>query len=285
MEIINWLDNRDLSILIWLSLLFLSVLIIKSTRPQVVRMIRIIFGSQIGTVFLLCIVYTMTAIVILQKNGYWEMSLTKEAVVWLLGFAFYSTFKVNDQKNHSKYFRGLVWEAIKLTAILEFASNFYVLSFIGELILIPVVVFISLMIAYSDHMRKEDERHGITSKFFNLLLSCIGLYILYKGVLSFISDPHSLLSWLSLKELLLPIILTIFFIPLLYAIAFYMQFESFAGRLFYLLKKDKNLTRYAKWKTLTTSLFNINRLKKIDDMLKGKFIESKEELNLILSTY
>lgn len=284
LEAISWLNNRDISILIWLVLVLFLVLIYKPTRPHIIDMIKIIVTSQIGTIFLICIAYMLSIMLVLQKNGYWEMSLTKEAIVWLFGFAFYSTFKVNQQKDHGKYFKGLIWDAIKLTTILEFATNFYVLGFIGEMILIPSVAFIAMLIAYSEHMQKEDRKFSATTTFFNVLLTCIGMYVLYRGVQSFIVEPSSLLSWLSLKEFILPIILTVFFIPILYAIAFYMHYESFTIRLFYLLKKNKKLVRYAKWKMLVKSHFNIDRLKRMEDKLRGRFIGSKEEFNQLLST-
>jgi len=283
-EAFAWLNNRDVSILIWMSFALLFVLIYKQTRPHIVDMVRIIVTSQIGTVFLLCITYTLAVILALQMNGFWEMPLMKEAIVWLFSFAFYSTFKANNQKNHFKYFKGLVWDAVKLTAILEFATNFYVMGFVGEMILVPVVVFMAMLIAYSEIMEKEDSKYSMTTKFFNVVITFIGLYVFYRGIMSFVNEPNALLSWTSFKEFILPAILTIFFIPILYAITFHMHFESFAVRLLFLLKKDKKLVRYAKCKMLLKSHFSIDRLKRMEDKIRGKFIRSKEEFNLLIAT-
>jgi len=246
-------------------------------------MIKLITTTQIGTIFLLCVLYTQIIILGLLKLGYWEVPLFKEAIVWLVGFAFYSTFKVSSLKNHGQYFKKPIWDAIKLTTVLEFLTNFYVLSLIGELILVPVIAFIGLLVAYTEHMQKEDSKYRITAKLFNGVLTVIVFYVLYQGVLSFINDPNSLLSWFSLKEFLLPTILTIFFIPLLYVMAYYMYFESLAIRLTYLVSRDEKLARYAKWKMFFKSHLNLKKLMKLEDKVRGKFVQSKKEFNLLLS--
>lgn len=283
LEPLSWLNNRDLSILVWLSVLLISVLVYKPTRPHVLKMAKIITTTQLGTIFLLCLLYTQLIVLGLLKLGYWEVPLFKEAIVWLIGFAFYSTFKVSSQKNYSQYFKGLVWDAIKLTTVLEFITNFYVLSLIGELILVPIIAFISILITYSEHMQKEDSEYRKTAKLFNGLLIVIVLYVLYKGVISFINEPNLLFTWFSLKEFLLPIILTIFFIPLLYAMAYYMYFESLAIRLSYSVSRDEKLARYAKWKMFLKSHLNLQKLMKIEDKVKGQLVSSKKEFNLLLS--
>jgi len=282
-EALGWLNNREISMLIWFSLLLVSVLIYKPTRPHVCQMIKIVVTSQIGTILLLCTVYTMAIILGLQEIGYWEMSLFKDATIWLFGFAFYCVYQVNQQKNQSKYFKSIILDAIKLIVVVQFVTGTYVMSLIGELIFIPVLVFLSLLIAMSEHMQKEDSKYSVTTNIFNFFLVALLVYVLYKCAYSLIVNPSELFSFIKLKEFTLPLILTFAFLPLLYSLSFYMFYEMFAIRLSYMLKKNRKLIRYAKLKLLVKSRLSIDKLRQLENRLSGRLVENRKDLDLRLA--
>ena len=280
--VLSWLNNREVSILIWFTLVLISVLIYKPTRQHIWQMVKIVTTSQIGTILLLCTAYTMTIILCLQKLGYWEMSLTKDATIWLFSFAFYSVYQVNQQKNQTKYFKSIILDAFKLIVIVQFVTGTYVMSLVGELIFIPILVFLSILIAMSEHLEKKDSKYSVTTNIFNFFLVALIVYVLYKCVYSLIVNPDELFRFIKLKEFTLPIILTIAFLPLLYFLSFYMFYEMFAIRLSYKLKKNRKLIRYAKLKLLVKSRLSIDKLRQLENRFSGELMESRKQFDIKL---
>lgn len=282
-EALSWLNNREISILIWFSIVLGSVWIYNPTRLHIWQMVMTLATSKIGTILLLCTAYTMAVILWLQNLDYWEMPLTKDATIWLFGFAFYSVYQVNQQKNQTKYFKSIVLDSIKLIVIVQFVTGTYVMSLVGELIFIPVLVFLSILIAMSEHMQKRDSKYSVTTNIFNFFLVALLGYVLYKCAYSLIVNPSELFSFIKLKEFTLPIILTFTFLPLLYFLSFYMFYEMFAIRLSYKLKKNKKLIRYAKLKLLIKSRLSIDKLRQLESRLSGRLIENRKDLDLRLA--
>lgn len=276
------LDNREISILFWLIISFLFLIIYKETRKSVFQMIGIIISSQIGTVILLIFTYILSIVVILQKYGFWEVSLIKETIIWTFGFAIIAALSTNKKSKEAGYFRRILLDNFKLLVIVEFITNFYVFSLKYELILIPSIVFISLLTAYVEVYSKDKPELIPVKKLFDSILIIFGI-----GVSSFIiyklfTDIDSLLTLFNLKEFLLPIILTILFIPFIYFITLYSVYESFWIRLKFIIRGDKKLLRLAKFKILTKCNFNLNKLNLISGEIGKKRIEDKDQLKLVL---
>ena len=279
-EVLSWLNNRELSIIIWFLLILIFVLVWKETRQQIIDLFLLVITSQIGTVLLLCTAYMMILILGLQKIGYWEMSLSKDAVIWLFGFAFYSTWQINEQKNQGRYFKSIVFDAVKIITIVHLITGTYVMGLIAELIFIPTIVVLSLLAGGSSYKEKEDDQYKPVTKFFNFLIFLLVSYVLYTCICNLFVNPNELFSIIKSKEFTLPIILTLGFLPLLYCIGYYIFYEGLASRLKYQIKTNRKLIRYAKTHLLLKSRFSIDRLKSFDQKLRGKLIESREEFDL-----
>lgn len=276
--LLDVLDNRELSLLIW-SFLFLSFFIFnKQIRKSIFNVGNILFKSQISSILLLLIIYTLAFTIILQKAGFWEMFLIKETVLWFIGVGFIMIINLNKTIEKENFLKKIFTDNFKALIVVEFLLNFYVLDFWYELFLIPTIVFLALLSAFS----KTDAQYKSVEKASNFVLYSINLSVLGFVIYQLITNYENLINFLNLKEFLLPIILTIALIPFLYILALYMTYENFWVRLNVIFRNNKKLRRYIKWKVLTKCRGNLQVLKKVSKQLKVAMIEDKATLDLAM---
>lgn len=165
----------------------------------------------------------------------------------------------NARDQSTKYFTKIIINAIKLTVLVEFVINFYSFSFITELIYVPILIFITAVYAFSE----TDKKYDIVSKVLQNILAIIGLmlvaYTLYRTVI----DLDGIFNFGIIKSFLLPIILTIYYIPFLYSITIHSIYQIIFIRFNILIKKkDENI--FAKRIILKVAKVNINKLNNIN---------------------
>src|SRR5659263_672720 len=78
----------------------------------------------------------------------------------------------------------------------------------------------------------------------NLILAIYGIYILLFAFSQVISNYHSLVTLYNLQTLVLPLFLTVVYIPCLYVIALITAYDKLFSRLEFLIRKDKELVKY-----------------------------------------
>jgi len=125
------------------------------------------------------------------------------------------------------YFSHLLRDNIKIIIIWEFLFNFYTLSLPWELILIPVLSLFTITEVFANHFAKQDTKYKKVAFFCSNILGIVALvmvgYVTYKTI----TEYKLLLSFSNLKSLLLPILLLLLTLPYFYALALYMNYESF----------------------------------------------------------
>jgi len=145
--------------------------------------------------------------------------------------------------NAVKDFVKVILTATSLTIILEFIVGFYNFSLIWELILIPIVTFISLLSLVAE-MKKDDPNTKVVANVLKGILTIIGFGILVYGIYQLITQYTDFLTLSNLKSFLLPPIFTLLFLPLIYFTVLYIKYE----RAFMNLKRYKFISEDRKKK-------------------------------------
>lgn len=227
-------SNREIALLLWIAVIVLAALFSK-LRESFVPIIQILTGKMFLIIFSLIGVYLFSIILFLKKIGIWDNTNLKDVLFWLFSVGFVLVFKINDAKSNA-YFKGIFFSAIKWTIILEFIVTLYSFSLITEIIILPILVFLTAIQAYAE----LNEKHKPVSSFLKNILAIAGLIIfsfsLYKTILNF----DDVLTFQNLVTFLLPSTITILFIPFVYLLALYSTYESYFIHLdFMTVKKDK----------------------------------------------
>lgn len=249
---------------IWFGVIILASMFVENIRKSIWSLLKIQTQRFFVRLISIMTIYCLLLIYLLHSIGFWEPILTKNTLFWFFGTAFVLVFKAHEMKS-MKDFRIVLRRNIKLTAILEFIGNLYVFPFWAEFIMVPLLLFFTLIQSFA----KRSKYHSVSnnshiwyrfSQDIILIFSSIAIiFTFYKSIMHY----HELFTIGHIKELLIPAILTILFIPFIYLFAFYMTSEALFAMVNHSLK-DKSVSKSIIWKIVRLSEFNIDLLYRLD---------------------
>lgn len=216
------------------------------------------FVTSIVVVNLLAIIYSSSIIYLLYLVDFWDSSLLKDSIYWFIGSGFLILFNLNKAGKEEGFFKNILRDNLKLLLILEFVVNFHQFSLVTELILLPVIAFLAMMQAIAE----REERTMKVKSLIDWVFAIFGFIVLGISIRDIWVDFRGFANIPNLESFLLPIILSITFIPFAYCIALYMNFEVIFIRLSLFLKNKKDL-RFAKWRTFLKSKLSLKKLNKL----------------------
>jgi len=264
-EFVDSISNRETAILVWTAVFFGWTLSVKSLRRSILDVFRAFIVWKIASVFGAFLIYAALLALTFYKAGFWNLGLLKDTLVWGLGTAAIMLFRSVGAKNWS-YFKDVIKDTLKWTIILEFVSDFYTFSLPTELILVPVLVFIGMLIAYADAFKDkftgDQQRVGPLLK---NLLSIIGFVLFGFVTYKTITKTNDLLTTENLKSFLLPVFFTLLFLPFVYAVALVSAYENLWIRLDFLTSHNHYLTRKLKWSIFKVANLSLTKLSNISE--------------------
>jgi hypothetical protein len=117
----------------------------------------------------------------------------------------------------------------------------------------------------------------------NVILFIISFLILFNVFYNAILDINKLANFDTLKNILLPPVLTILLIPFIYFVSIYANYEILFVRLKIILKNDRTLLKYLKKRILGHCKINLYKLLKFIEcnMIKLANITTKKDVDNI----
>ena len=147
--------------------------------------------------------------------------LIKITVFWYIGTGFKTLLR--HKENSSKdAIKNTLKENLRLAIIIEFVINFYTFNFWIELVLLPILVFISLM-ATSELL---GERFKPVANVFNWVLAICGFSMLFFSLSELAQYPEKLQTVSTVVEWLLPLFLSIYYIPFVLGFTVFTVYEN-----------------------------------------------------------
>ena len=254
-------STREIALFVWIIVFVFLISLRQSVRKSIGGLFKAFFSKHLFRVFIILTTYILLTLYLLNLIGLWDKSLTKDTTFWFFTVAMVTFFKVNEAKDF-RFFKEIIIDSIKWIVVIEFLINFYTFGLWTELILVPIIVFISVIQAYSE----TDKKYEPVEKLFRTIISIIGLmllvYIIYETVVEF----QKAFTIQNLKSLLHPVIMTFLFLPFAYMLALYMTYEVLFIRVDF-LARDKKVARRVKRQVILTANLNIERLNRISKNL------------------
>lgn len=211
-------NNRELALIILFIIFITWALSQKKIRNSIVGLVKALFNNYFNRIYIEIIIYSIFIIHLLYNLNLWDFIYMKDTIIWVIFSATYLSFRVADHSD-TKTYRGVLIDTFSVTIIFEFLYNVYTFSLIVEIIIIAFLIFIGIMIAFTEVFPDKDDKGGV-NKFFNWVQTYIGISILIFLVKEVIMNYQKLFLVEQLKAFMLPIILTIVFIPyLVYLVA------------------------------------------------------------------
>jgi len=261
-------NNRERAIVVWLLLFSLWILFRKDTRVAVFNVLKVFFDKKIISIVLGMILYTSLIVFSLYKLELWDAFLLKDTIFWVIGTALVLLFNTNKATQNVSFFKETVFKAFRLVVILEFIINFYAFGFWAEMVLIPALVIIGGMSALTDTKVEYKTVKG----FINSVLAVIGFFMVIFAVSSLITNYQTFITLKNFNTLVLPPLLTLFYIPYLYLFALVMAYETLFVRLGIFIK-DKHLLNFTKQRILLLCNLNLGKLNLFAQTYTREFME------------
>jgi len=270
---IQQLSNRELASAIWIVAFVLWAVCSRKTRTSAFDLLRAFFAWKLTVGYLAMLSYIAMVLFVFRALGVWQSTPIATILLWFVCVAFGMLFRCESAKEPS-YFRNSVRENLRLTVLVEFIVNSYVLSLWMELLVVPLFVVIGVMLALCE----RDSSNEIVRVFLNRLMSAVGLAIATYAMYMVAVDFDQFAAIANLENFLLPILLTLAFLPFVYLTGAYVVYENLFTRLGFFIR-DESLLEYAKWKTLRLFGLNLNGVTQWEKYIVHLNVADKHELD------
>ncbi len=269
-EFLKSFSNRETALFVWVFAI-LGVLILKKENWKLVLAIcKAFFVKKLLILFISFIAYTTLCFFALFKVGFWDSTLIKDSIFWTFGFALLTIFNTNKAKSKA-YFKDIFIGALKWTVMIEFILSFYTFSLSMELLILPIVTFAVIVQAFS----KTDAQYNQVGNSAKSLLSVIGIIVFAYVIFKTFTLSSALMTADNLKSFVLPIVMTILFMPFIYVLALFIQYEELFVRLDF-ISGDREQQIKIKRQILKIANIDLDKLMNISRNIAKKLLIDKE---------
>lgn len=250
--------NREIAIMIWVGLFIFYCLLKTDIRKPIKNIIKIAFSKKYIEMYFVIYAYIFFLLFILYKIKFWQLSLLKDTIIWLITIPVFSVIKASEE-NYKKYFLETLKECFEVYVLIEFIGVNYPFNIWIELIIIPIVLLLSLVGEFGEKFGGTKE----VSTFAYIIVIIISVIAFIHSIRLAIIDIQNIFTIDTLKDICFIPILTIAYMPMTYLILVFMNYETIWFRINlknYLSKKDKKRIML---KVIKDCKINLNKIKNI----------------------
>jgi hypothetical protein len=274
-------NNREIATAIWITIAVFFGARNKGIRYVCTNVLKSFWYWKIVLPVVLMILYVVLCVVLLGKFALWNASLLKETIYWFLCSGFVLFMNLMTDRDHAAFFRRTILGCFKAMVFIQFLIGFYPLPLAVELLLIPLLTFVAAGSAYTE-IKPE---YSAAKKVFDGVLTIIGFAVLAHVGRSIHQHYAGLLKPDVIRSMLLPLWLTLSFLPFLYVAKLISEYEMLFGRLGFLLNDNSALVRHARARTLAGCHISLRKLNALTSKKIGQFYVSmtKSDIDAIFT--
>lgn len=268
-------NNREIALIVYLLIFIIWAMTKKDIRKSIFGVFKVLFNKTILISIILILIYISIIVYGLFHLNLWDFYMLKDTIYWTFGAGFILMMNSTEALSDEDFFRDFLKNNIKLIIILEFIVGLYVFGLITEFVLMPFVILLSLLWGYSENYEEYIQVKNIVQT----ILAIIGtIYFIYSLFMIY-KDFTDFATYNTLRSFLLPIILTILFLPFGYCFALFLHYQSIFKRMEFSMRDDNTLKNYAKKRILLNSNFSFSRLRKLAPGFLFNQCDSKKDID------
>lgn len=271
--IVDSMSSREIASAIWLAIFIAFLLIYKPIWGRLVELLRAFFKPVFLAPLAIAAVYAATEVYLLYRLGWWSIANLKTTILWLVAFAFVTMFEVVTAKNRKAGLGKITREVLSVTGALVFVTELYSFPLWVELIALPIMTSLACL----GEVAKYKPEQAPVAKLMGCLTGAIGLFYFVFSVWKTVELWHETATWTNATEFLVPVILSLGFLPFLYGWRAYVAYSD-AFTLLPMYGVDKSLVPYARWLAITRIRGDLELLDRWRKSLKSLHPSSKDEL-------
>ncbi len=219
------MDNREFATLILSAVMAVAIAAFamrnRGTRKSLIGVFAALSAPKVIGPILGFGVWVFALVTLAKKVGLWDDGLIFPAVLWTVTAGLGLIFKLASRKSGEPFFRPMIARTFRLTVFVEIIVGLYAFSLGIELVLLIVASFLGLLSVVAD----SDEKYEPVKKLLDGLIGFIGLAIIVLTVVNLASGWSELDKGHILRQLVLPLWLTLGAIPYLYLLALWIGYE------------------------------------------------------------
>ena len=253
-DFLGQFNNRELAITIWIIIVTVWAVSSKKIRPSVLSLVKAFFAWKLTLGYVAMGTYISVVLIALRYMGVWRNTPLATILIWIICVAFMMLFQ-SDHANKHDFFKSKVKENLRIVVIMEFIVNFYTLNLWLELLFVPLMAVIGGMMAIAE----RDSQYDPVRKLLNGFMVLVGIFLTGYAFRMTVVDFKKFATIATLESFVIPILLTLVFLPFVYLVAIYTTYESLFIRLQFFIK-DQSLLKYTKKRTLQVFHFRLGAL-------------------------
>lgn len=270
-------NTRELAYLFWGTIVFILLLLSKSSRGSIINLIRTLFCRQFIIIYLVALTYIISCVLLLRNLGVWESSLIKDTIIWTLFIAWPLMYEAAQINSFTKFISEIIRPLIAYSIVFEYIFSLYTFSLWIELLMIPALVLIGWTLAYSERKAEYKQVHQLVNGWFKL----IGITAAISVVIHLLYHYSDYLNLQIFLKFIIPLLLSLLFLPLLYAISMLIHYEI----AFVVLKRhfrDQSVYRYAMLIAMIRFNGDLPGMERWRNLILTKNLQSNEEIKQAL---
>ncbi|MFW5794768.1 MAG: hypothetical protein ACOCRK_11700 [bacterium] len=273
-------NNREIAIGLWLLVIFILMIRKKNIRNFLKGLLKRLFNIKILVSILLMFMSTIIIVLLLYYINFWDSSLLKDTIIWFLFIGIVTCVNTLASRRDEDELKKIIYDNLRVLILIEFIINYYTFSLIIELIIMPFITLIFLL----EILVEKEEKYLSVKKLLKTVQTVIGFFLIFYFISNLVSSYQSFISYKTLKSFLLPIILSLFYLPFIYLFFLYSKYEMVFVRLQMGSLKSKELINYAKIEIIKTCIFDLNKVKKLlnDNISNLMHIQNKEDVDKLI---
>lgn len=192
--------------------------------------------------FICLLGYAALIIYVMTCSPSWKWLYLKDIIMWVLLVGVPVCYKAAEKKIEDNYFRNMLTDNIKWTAVLEFLMGSFTFSLIGELVLQLVMGF--LLIIQSSC--KQDKKAAQLKTVIDWIIAITGLVLIVLTVKLAIQTYTDLGVIDLIVSFSIPLVLSILYLPVAYCMAVFSKYNTIYVRMVCRNKDNTQILRRKK---------------------------------------
>jgi len=268
-ELFRHLSNREFAALIWIGLFLIWMLLMPKIRRSLGGCIKAFCQPAILKVMGMAALHIAASVWLLQWLGIWSAEFIYPTITWAITFALVAMFEADKMSSDERHMGKIIRDVISVTAVLIFIIELQSYSLALELIALPTLTVIALV----HEVSKMKEEHAWVEKRLGTILAIAGLSYIAISLWKTWAGYQEIDAFDTLRAFIIPILLSLLFLPFVYGLGVYMAYERiFASLSFWM---DKKLLRYAKRQAIIRCRNNLDFLQRWHRVVQRERPETK----------
>lgn len=220
-------NNREIAITFWVIIVATILIFTKVGKDFLKSVLPILFCKKFVVFYFVFISFLCLVIYGLYKIEIWSLDLIKDTIFWVMFVELPLFVKTIEEAKDARFFRKLIKDNIAISVAIEFLIGFWTFDLWLEIVLIPLLVFISALYAVAE----REKKHRPAKSFLQCILVLLGVISFIYAIYNLIRFPKDFFSIDTLKAFVLPLILLLLNLPVAYGLAIYNVYEQIFIRL------------------------------------------------------